>query len=185
MGNYWQMYVQDNGIGINSQYLERIFVIFQRLHTLAEVTDPSELTFARIALECSVSRRTLYVHFLTPAKMWREAHQFFYAPMALAVTATTVERRLEQGLRHIRESLAAPVTRAALMVNDPTNETRTTILGGWREELSLAAVPVNAPTFSRLVGPLCLDALLLHVPTSDASIRELAHFSLSEDLARS
>ncbi|TAN50179.1 MAG: PAS domain S-box protein, partial [Rhodospirillales bacterium] len=36
VGDYWEIEVRDNGIGISEAYFERIFIIFQRLHTRSD-----------------------------------------------------------------------------------------------------------------------------------------------------
>jgi chemotaxis family two-component system sensor kinase Cph1 len=37
---FWEFYLNDNGIGIDEQYAEKIFVVFQRIHTKEEFDGP-------------------------------------------------------------------------------------------------------------------------------------------------
>ncbi len=77
-GNHWRLSVQDNGIGIDPQYFERIFVVFQRLHTQAEYPGTGiglalcqrilELHGGKIWLESAVGRGTTFHFTLLPAE---------------------------------------------------------------------------------------------------------------------
>ncbi len=156
--------------------------VFRSVLDLLLTTDIMPITYAAIATQCEVSRRTLYTHWATLPEFWNDMFMHFYLPMSGAVTLPTVEGRMEQGLLHIRDWLSTPVGRAALLAPDETGATRRGIIEMWRAELSTTVVRVDDHTFSRLVGPLCFDALFLGERTLDAAVRDLARLTLISDI---
>ena len=58
----WEFFFKDNGIGIDNEYLEKIFIIFQRLHT--------QETFTGTGIGLAISKKIIDIH---RGKIWAQS----------------------------------------------------------------------------------------------------------------
>ena len=71
MGEFWEITVEDNGIGIREEFQERIFHVFQRLHTQDEYPGTG---IGRIWLESETDRGTTFILTLQSAEQEKDAN---------------------------------------------------------------------------------------------------------------
>ena len=145
--------------------------VYDRVRRMLETEDVSRLTVARVAVQCSISRRTLETHWRSLPELLHGGFIHFYIPMAASATAEDPNERLEQALLHIRSVLDSHLTRAAIFVADETGDAKRSIFELWRHELTALVRPFTVEEFTELVGPMAMEMLAFGKVTHLTSIR--------------
>jgi hypothetical protein len=79
-GDFWRFRCEDNGIGIDAEYADRIFVIFQRLHPRAPRKDGREVRSYDLHANAYVTKPVDFNRFI---EVVRQIDEFFVTVVKL------------------------------------------------------------------------------------------------------
>jgi len=154
----------------------RIHVLTVTRRLLTERTG-EPLTFSRLAEEAQVSRRTLYTHWGTVERVIGEAVALHTAEVSFDPTGMGPREILRELLRGTRERVTDPVTHLALtslVAQASTDNKAAEVLAAMSTErldeyIELLG-PVDHNQYSRIIGPLYFNSIVLGEEISDEFI---------------